>query len=187
MQLTPATSTPATTGSGSVPTQASAQSSKTVSTQDFMQLLSTEMANQDPMQPMDPTQTMTQLAQFSSLQQATSLAQTQGLATGNSFLGTQVTLPGVNGAPPVTGTVTAIDSSAVASGGSPLLVVSGTTQEYPITSVSQVTIPSSATGASGAAAATATSSSAAASVPTAAGASLSARAIAAQALSQALQ
>ena len=186
MQLTPATATPATIGTGSATTQASSQASKTVSTQDFMQLLSTEMANQDPMQPMDPTQTMTQLAQFSSLQQTTTLAQTQGLATANSFLGTQVTLPGVNGAAPVTGLVTAIDSSAVASGGAPLLVVSGSTQEYPVTSVSQVSYPSSAPAASAGSAAGSTTSATASSAP-GTGAALSAQAIAAQAVSQALQ
>src|SRR6202012_6096859 len=100
-------------------------SSSNVTTQDFIHLLSTEMANQDPMQPMDPTQTMTQLAQFSNLQQTTLLAQTQQLATANSFIGAQVTLPGSNGAAPYTGIVTGVDSTNVASGGSPLLIVNG--------------------------------------------------------------
>ena len=92
---------------------------QTVSTSQFMQLLSTEMANQDPMQPMDPTATMTQLAQFSSLQQTSQLSQYQSLAAANSFLGTQVTIPGTNGAPAVTGVVTAIDSSQVGAGRRP--------------------------------------------------------------------
>ncbi len=34
----------------------------------FLQLLTTEMMNQDPTQPQDPTQSVTQLAQFSALQ-----------------------------------------------------------------------------------------------------------------------
>jgi flagellar basal-body rod modification protein FlgD len=109
-----------------------------VTTQDFMQLLSTEMSNQDPMQPMDPSQTMTQLAQFTSLQQATQMAQTQGLATANSMLGNQVTVPGSNGSAPVTGTVTAVDATPVASGGLPLLVINGVATEVPITSVTAI-------------------------------------------------
>jgi len=150
MQLTPATSNPTSTAPAAAgATATTTRSGSTVSTQDFMKLLSTEMANQDPMQPMDPTQTMTQLAQFSNLQQTTTLAQTQGLAAANSFLGTQVTLPGSNGAAPYTGTVIGVDSSAVASGGTPALIVNGATQEYPITDVSQVTIPAAAGSASG--------------------------------------
>src|ERR1700758_676206 len=34
----------------------------------FLQLLTTELMNQDPTQPQDPTQSVTQLAQFSALQ-----------------------------------------------------------------------------------------------------------------------
>ena len=40
----------------------------------FLQLLTTELANQDPLQPMDDTQSVTQLAQFSALQSQTNLA-----------------------------------------------------------------------------------------------------------------
>jgi hypothetical protein len=100
---------------------------------------------------MDPTQTMTQLAQFTTLQQTTQLAQTQGLATGNSFLGSQVTVNAGQGQPSVTGTVTGIDSSGVASGLPPQLVLNDTTQEYPLTSVTLVQYPtpvSSTTGTS---------------------------------------
>ena len=84
-----------------------------------MQLLSTEMANQDPLQPMDPTQTMTQLAQFTNLQQTNALAQSQSLATGNSYLGSQVTVSNGAGQTPLTGTVTGVDTSGVASGTPP--------------------------------------------------------------------
>jgi flagellar basal-body rod modification protein FlgD len=107
-----------------------------------MQLLSTEMANQDPLQPMDPTQSLTQLAQFSTLQQTSQLSQNQSMATANSLIGAQVTFPGVNGAAGVSGVVTAIDDSQVAQGGMPQLVVAGASQEYSITSLAQVTLPS---------------------------------------------
>jgi flagellar basal-body rod modification protein FlgD len=117
---------------------AAAPSSQQISITNFMQLLSAEMANQDPLQPMDPTQTMTQLAQFTTLQQTNQISENQSLATANSYIGATVTMPGVNGAAPTTGVVTAVDSSAVAGGGSPLLKIGGTAQEYPVTAITQV-------------------------------------------------
>lgn len=36
----------------------------------FIQLLTTELRNQDPLKPLDPTQTVTQLATFASVEQA---------------------------------------------------------------------------------------------------------------------
>ena len=135
------TPTPASAPAAS-PATSSQQS--TISIQDFMQLLSTEMANQDPLQPMDPTQTMTQLAQFTNLQQTSALAQSQSLATGNSYLGSQVTVSNGQGLAPLTGTVTAVDTSGVAAGSPPQLVVSGSTQEYPLSDVTLVQYPAPA-------------------------------------------
>ncbi len=152
MQLDPlgsvhrATSTAMTTGvpSTSGPTSTTSQQS-TISITDFMKLLSTEMANQDPLQPMDPTQTMTQLAQFTNLQQTNALAQTQSLATGNSYLGAQVTVSNGQGQAPLTGTVTAVDTSGVASGTPPQLVLNDATREYPLSAVTLVQVPPAAT------------------------------------------
>jgi flagellar basal-body rod modification protein FlgD len=41
----------------------------------FLQLLTTQLSNQDPLQPMDDTQSVAQLAQFSALQASTNLEQ----------------------------------------------------------------------------------------------------------------
>ena len=41
----------------------------------FLQLLTTQLSNQDPLQPMDDTQSVAQLAQFSALQASTNLQQ----------------------------------------------------------------------------------------------------------------
>lgn len=151
--------TPASTPGSASSSAASGSSAPTVSVTDFMQLLSTEMSNQDPLQPMDPTQTMTQLAQFTTLQEATAQAQSQSLATGNSFLGAQVTVSNGSGLAPTTGTVTGIDASNVASGGVPQLVISGATQEYPLSSVTLVQYPTPASTTSSGAATNPTSTS----------------------------
>lgn len=160
--------------SSSNPTHASSSSSsQPISISDFMELLSEEMSNQDPLQPMDPTQTMTQLAQFTNLQQTSQLLQNQSVSTASSLLGAQVTVPGSGGSSPLTGTVTAVDASQVGGGGPPELVISGASTEYPVTSISQVqlnsssssTANSSSSGSTASSAGTSTGSSAGASTP----------------------
>ncbi len=59
----------------STDTTTSNTSKSAVSSQDFLKLLSAQMANQDVMNPTDNTQYISQLAQFSSLQAMTELSQ----------------------------------------------------------------------------------------------------------------
>lgn len=54
-------------------TSSTTTSSDNLSINDFLTILSAEMQNQDPANPMDDTQFVTQLAQFSSLQQMQSM------------------------------------------------------------------------------------------------------------------
>lgn len=119
---------------GSTASSSSASTTPTLTATDFMKLLSTQMENQDPLQPMDPSQSMTQLAQFSSLQQMSVLAQTQSATAANSFLGGQVTI--TQGKQTVSGQVTGVDYST----GTPQLVVNGTS--YPVSAVTMVQLPS---------------------------------------------
>ncbi|MFI5337002.1 MAG: flagellar hook capping FlgD N-terminal domain-containing protein, partial [Opitutales bacterium] len=74
MSVSSVTSSPSTGLSASAMANASTTTAartptKTLGEQDFLQLLSTQLQNQDPMQPMDDTQFIAQMAQFSSLQQ----------------------------------------------------------------------------------------------------------------------
>lgn len=64
----------------------------------FLQLLITELKNQDPTKPADPTQTVSQLATFSSLEQAvktndllTALNTQSTLSQGASLIGRRIT------------------------------------------------------------------------------------------------
>ncbi len=50
------------------PTKNTSSSGSTLGPDAFLQLLTTELQNQDPTQPQDPTQSVTQLAQMSALQ-----------------------------------------------------------------------------------------------------------------------
>src|ERR1700758_1240787 len=85
----------------------------------FLQLLTTEMMNQDPTQPQDPTQSVTQLAQFSALQYQQQMTQSfQGFQSNfavlqaSSLVGKSATVEvsDANGnASSVSGTINSID------------------------------------------------------------------------------
>ncbi|GMA59009.1 flagellar basal-body rod modification protein FlgD [Alicyclobacillus sacchari] len=111
----------------------------------FLQLLVTQLQNQDPLAPQDNTQMIAQLAQFSALEQMTNIAQTDSqvlsaiqsltsetnLLFAHQLLGTQVAITD-NSGQQIQGTVSAISMSQ----GSPEVVVNGTS--YPITQVVQM-------------------------------------------------
>ncbi len=88
---------------------------QTVSTNQFMQLLITQLKNQDPTQPVDSTQTLSQLAQFSTLEQISNLNTTEtqngnySLISENAgLIGKTVTTTGTGSAAGVSGTVSAV-------------------------------------------------------------------------------
>jgi flagellar basal-body rod modification protein FlgD len=60
----------------------------------FLQLLVTEVKNQDPTKPMDPTQTVTQLATFSQVEQAIQANSKLDSIVSNSILSQASTLVG---------------------------------------------------------------------------------------------
>ena len=135
------TSTTDTANSTTSTSQNSSLSANSLSNS-FMQLLVTQLQNQDPLQPVDDQTFLTQLAQFSSLQQETEMNQNLStMATAGqsaqltSYLGKQVTATNPSTSTPVTGTVQAIDYV----NGSPMLSL-GTTQIDP-TWVTEVKMP----------------------------------------------
>jgi flagellar basal-body rod modification protein FlgD len=93
-------------------------SQSTLGPDSFLQLLTTEMQNQDPTNPQDPTQSVTQLAQMSQLQYQEQTAKafqnfqsTFGVMQASSLIGKQATVVTGNGSDnssTVTGTVTSI-------------------------------------------------------------------------------
>jgi flagellar basal-body rod modification protein FlgD len=66
----------------------------------FLQLLVTQLKNQDPLKPLDPTQTVTQLATFANVEQATranalllALADNSALSQASALVGRTVASP----------------------------------------------------------------------------------------------
>jgi len=125
---------------------ASADSSGTSSLSDpytFLQLLVSELQNQNPLDPSDPSQYLTETAQFAMVQQINNMASQTSSALAASLLGRQITGTTASGAP-VTGVVSGISIS----GGAPTLEVGAS--DVPLADVSSVTsaTASSSTGAS---------------------------------------
>ena len=96
-----------------------------------MQLLATQMQNQDPMQPMEDTAFIAQMAQFSSLQSMTQMQGNEQQLQAASYLGRNVTVNDANGNS-ITGLVTAVDNS----GTTPALVINNTS--YALSTVKRI-------------------------------------------------
>jgi len=100
MQVPPTGQTNTTNTSNTTP---ASQATPTVNYNEFLQLLITELQNQDPTSPMDPTQSISQLATFSGVEQQ---VQT------NSTLNAMMTSSALSQAEGVIGkTVTSADGS----------------------------------------------------------------------------
>ncbi len=99
--MTTSTVNPLAASAASSATSASSSSSivpanMQINEQDFLQLISTQLENQDPLDPTDPTQFLAQiegLSEVSSLQSMQSTLQAQQLTSGAALLGQNVLAP----------------------------------------------------------------------------------------------
>jgi len=114
-----------------------------LNSEDFMKLLTTQMSNQDPMNPVADTEFISQMANFSSLEQMrtlsnsfTTFASEQKMSAAPSFLGKQVTVK--SGSGDVSGTV----ESIALKDGEPAVVIDGKSYEIRlITAINQAGLP----------------------------------------------
>jgi flagellar basal-body rod modification protein FlgD len=109
---------------GAVASSAATLQNNSLSTEDFMKILMTQLTYQDPLKPMDNQQFMAQMAQFTSLQQTQELNQKMGQLLTNQAALSSVGLIGrtvdlASGEQTVTGSVTALSLA----GESPSLTV----------------------------------------------------------------
>lgn len=77
----------------------SSSSSNTMGLEDFLQLLTAQIANQDPLEPMKDTEFISQMAQMTSLEEQqkfthsfTQFAKSQGEVAAQAYLGRKVTI-----------------------------------------------------------------------------------------------
>jgi flagellar basal-body rod modification protein FlgD len=129
MTVPPVTSAPSATVASTT------AKSVTLNYNQFLQLLMTEMKNQDPTQPMDPTQQLSQLASFSAVEQQvqtnatlTSLLNTTAISQAESAVGRKVTSADGTASGTISSvTINASGSTATLTNGQTLTLGSGVT------------------------------------------------------------
>jgi flagellar basal-body rod modification protein FlgD len=125
----PSTSQVGTLGAGSGTSGATATNSNSALGQNaFLQLMMTQLKDQDPLNPSDPTQYLSELAQMTSVEQQTNTAQSvaqaataQTASTALSLLGHTVSYQDANGNT-LTGAVSKVDFTS----SGPSLTIDGT-------------------------------------------------------------
>ncbi len=130
MQVTPATSA-LSAASGTSSTDTVSYASQTLNQQDFLQLLVSQMENQDPMDPQSDTDMAAQMAQFSALTADTAMSTSLNMMQANSLVGSTVTVQ-VNSQSTATGTVQGV----VLQNGATEILVNGTA--YTLSQVTSV-------------------------------------------------
>jgi flagellar basal-body rod modification protein FlgD len=110
--------------------------------QSFLTLLTTQLQNQDPLNPTDTNQFTQQITQMTGVEQQLLsnqllqqlVSQQSGVAAAANLIGDTITAPGATASDaPITGTVTAITQS----NGATMLTVGG--NQVPLTSITSVT------------------------------------------------
>src|SRR5580692_2832148 len=94
---------------------------QTLTQNDFLQLLVSQMENQDPLNPQSNTDMAAQMAQFTSLQQSSAMSSSLSMLQANSLIGSTVNIQ-VTPQSTTSGVVQAVQSAASSSSGSTQIV-----------------------------------------------------------------
>lgn len=119
------------------------QDQQRVSASDFMELLMTQLQNQDPLNPMEDKDFMAQMAQFSSLEEMSNLnttmtdfTQRQQAQNASAYLGREVTVVSPNGGA-IEGLVSAVNRKGSDDG----LSVTVNGQDFDVNRIKSVRLP----------------------------------------------
>lgn len=124
------------------PDTLSGLSSQTLTQKDFLQLLVSQMENQDPLDPQSDTEMAAQMAQFTSLQQSSAMASSLSMMQADSLLGSTVNLQ-IDSHTATSGVVQAV----VLENGTPEIIVNGSA--YDLSQVTSVVPTATTAGTSG--------------------------------------
>jgi flagellar basal-body rod modification protein FlgD len=123
---------------GTAPTDTVSNSSQQALTQnDFLQLLVSQMENQDPTNPQSDTDMAAQMAQFTSLTQSSAMSASLSMLQANSLIGSTVTVQTDSSGDTASGVVQSVQMGSSTAGGLPQISVNGTS--YNLNQVVSVT------------------------------------------------
>lgn len=122
---------PVTTSDNADSTDSAANPQQALTQKDFLQLLVSQMENQDPLDPQSDTEMAAQMAQFTSLQQTTAMSSSLSMMQADSLLGSTVNLQ-VDAQDTASGVVQGV----MMQNGSPQILVNG--QTYSLSQVLSV-------------------------------------------------
>src|SRR5271168_2374001 len=112
-------------------------SQQTLTQNDFLQLLVSQMENQDPTNPQSDTDMAAQMAQFTSLTQSSAMSSSLSMLQANSLIGSTVTVQTDSQGDTTSGVVQSVKLGASSSDGTPQIMINGTA--YDLSSVLSVT------------------------------------------------
>jgi flagellar basal-body rod modification protein FlgD len=112
-------------------------SQQTLTQNDFLQLLVSQMENQDPTNPQSDTDMAAQMAQFTSLTQSSAMSASLSMLQANSLIGSTVTVTTDTMGDTASGVVQSVQMGSSASGGQPQISINGTS--YNLSQVVSVT------------------------------------------------
>jgi len=123
---------------GTAPTDTVSNTSQQALTQnDFLQLLVSQMENQDPTNPQSDTDMAAQMAQFTSLTQSSAMSSSLSMLQANSLIGSTVTVQTDSNGDTATGVVQSVQIGSSSAGGLPQISINGTS--YNLSQVVSVT------------------------------------------------
>ncbi len=122
MQVTPTNNV----STGTTPSDSVPGAQQTLTQNDFLQLLVSQMENQDPLNPQSDTQMAAQMAQFTSLQQSSSMSSSLSMLQANSLIGSTVTvLVNPQSGATTSGVVQSVQTGVSSTDGTPQVLING--------------------------------------------------------------
>ena len=112
-------------------------SQQTLTQNDFLKLLVSQMENQDPTNPQSDTAMAAQMAQFTSLTQSSAMSSSLAMLQANSLIGSTVTVQTDTMGDTASGVVQSVQMGSSTSGGLPQISINGTS--YNLSQVVSVT------------------------------------------------
>ena len=124
-------------------------SQQTLTQNDFLKLLVSQMENQDPTNPQSDTAMAAQMAQFTSLTQSSAMSSSLAMLQANSLIGSTVTVQTDSKGDTASGVVQSIQLGSSTSGGLPQISINGTSYNLSqVVSVTPTPTPTSTSTAS---------------------------------------